>query len=131
MTMLWLFLVLSFQFRDTDRWVFVPLSFYGPWTCLDCTGRAEMDTPAADLAMVFPDRPSLHEMNIIRRADLYTGPAGSAGTCDGKFSCFRTGMGSKPWIRHVMEKFTKDRPGKVPVFTAFDDGNDLRDVAIG
>ena len=75
MTMLWPFAVLSFQFRDTDRWVPVPLSFCGPSPCLDRSCRAEMDTPAADLAPVFPDWPALHEIDITSWADLYTGTA--------------------------------------------------------
>ena len=104
--MLWLFLVLYFQFPDTDRWVSVPLSFYSPWTCLNRSRRAEVDTPATDFAPVFPDRFALLKIDIASWADLYTGPAGGTGTCHGKFLGFISGMGSKPGIRHEMEKLT-------------------------
>jgi len=130
LTGLWLFLVLHFQFHDADRGVSVPFSFCRPWTCLDRSFRAEVDTPAAYFAPVFPDGLALPEIDIASWADLYTGTAGGTGTCHGKLLGFIRSMGSKPGICHEMEKLTEDGQRDVPVFTVFDYGNDLLDLEV-
>jgi hypothetical protein len=44
-------------------------------TCLDGFCRAEVNTPAAEFAVVFPDGFSVNHLDVFRRADGRTGAA--------------------------------------------------------
>ncbi len=109
----------------------VLLSFCSPGPCLYRSCRAEVDTPAADLAPVFPDRLALFEIDIICRADSDTGTAGGAGACNAECLAFITGVGGKPGICDGMQKLAKDGHADVLVLAAFDNRNDLFDLLVG
>ena len=78
---------------------------------LDCAGRAEMDAPAAEFAVVFPDRLSLHQFNIFCRADGCTDPARRAVVIDGEFLVIVMHMGSKTRVHQGMHEACKESRG--------------------
>jgi hypothetical protein len=72
---LWFLVPESLKFLYSDRRIMVSLPGSSAGTCLDCFCRTEVNTPAAEFAVVFPDRFSVNHPDVSRRANGFTGAA--------------------------------------------------------
>src|SRR5665647_3082565 len=83
------------KFLQADRRIMVTLPGSSAGTCLDGFCRAEVNTPAAEFAVVFPDGFSVHHINISGRANGCTGAAGRAFLIHREFPVILVDVGCK------------------------------------
>ena len=99
-----LFAPLRFHISDLERRVAVAPALCRFWPVLDRLDRAEVDTGAAQLTVVLPDRFLVCHFDIFHRADCSTGPAGSAFLVSNKVLVSIMDSPNEPFIRKPFQK---------------------------